>query len=98
MSSSEVVAVLDPISVAILSFTEKLEELGALEWNLYWVAVVTTLFLFAVKVTLGKKLGIDWLAFIHALVTGLGGILCVYLDYNAAETMTGLAGRLLSVC
>ena len=47
------------------------------------------LFLFGVKATLGDRHGIDWLAFIHALVSGIGGILCVYLDFFAAETYDG---------
>ena len=96
MSSAEIQ--LDPISVAILSFTTKLDEVGALEWNLYVIAVVTALFLFTITLTLGNKWGIDWLAFIHALVTGVGGIICVYLDFYAAEAMTGLPGERGSKC
>lgn len=84
---------LDPLSVAILSLTAKLDDFQAREWNLYAIAVVTTLILFGIKVTLGKWLGIDWLAFVHALVTGIGGMLCVYLDYSAAESITGLPGE-----
>lgn len=83
---------LDPFSVAILNFVAKLDALGAAEWNLYIVALVTTSFLYVIKLTCGKKAGIDWLAFIHALITGVGGILCVWLDWFAAETLTGLPG------
>ena len=35
------------------------------------IALATTILLFVVKLTLGNRLGIDWLAFIHALVTGI---------------------------
>lgn len=83
---------IDPFSVQILAWTAKLDDLGAREWNLYAIALATTIVLFGVKLALGKRLGIDWLAFVHALVTGIGGILCVYLDFRAAEAMTGLPG------
>jgi hypothetical protein len=81
---------IDPLSAKILSWTAKLDDLGARDWNLYAIALVTTIVLFLVKLTLGKRLGIDWLAFVHALVTGIGGMFCVYLDFRAAEAMTGL--------
>ncbi len=86
---------IDPLSAKILSWTAKLDDLGARDWNLYAIALVTTIVLFLVKLTLGKRLGIDWLAFVHALVTGIGGMFCVYLDFRAAEAMTGLPGTLM---
>jgi hypothetical protein len=47
------------------------------------------LLIWCVRATLQKKRGIDWYAFVHALVTGLGSMACVYLDLFAAETLTG---------
>ena len=32
-------------------------------------------------------------AFIHALITGIGSAMCVYLDYFVAEELTGTSGR-----
>jgi TLC domain len=81
---------LDIVSVSILSLASQLDKLGAGEWNLNVIAVVTSLILCGVQASLGKRHGIDWLAFVHALVTGIGGILCVYLDFFAAVQMTGL--------
>mmetsp|Transcript_21810 Transcript_21810/g.39596 ORF Transcript_21810/g.39596 Transcript_21810/m.39596 type:complete len:103 (+) Transcript_21810:79-387(+) len=86
---------IDPLSAKILYWTAKLDDLGARDWNLSAIALVTTIVLFLFKLTLGKRLGIDWLAFVHALVTGIGGMLCVYLDFRAAEAMTGLPGTLM---
>jgi hypothetical protein len=82
---------LDIVSVAILSLASQIDKLGAKEWNLNAIAIVTFLILWGIKTTLGKRHGIDWLAFVHALVSGIGGILCVYLDFFAAVKMTGLS-------
>lgn len=68
------------IAVFILSQIKVLDSYGAWEWNLRVVACFSFLFFGAIRYFLNKKQGVDWLGFIHALVTGFGGLLCVYLS------------------
>jgi hypothetical protein len=85
-----------PVTTGILSFISILDQYGAWEWNLRVVGLVTVLLLWCVRAALQKKRGIDWYAFVHALVSGLGSMACVYLDLFAAETLTGTAEPLRS--
>jgi hypothetical protein len=85
-----------PVTTGILSLIKILDDYGAWEWNLRVVGLVTVLVLWCVRATLQKKRGIDWYACVHAMVTGLGSMACVYLDLFAAETLTGTSEPLRS--
>lgn len=74
---------------AILSFITILDQHGAWTWNLRVVGVCTAILLSCVRVIFKKKHGIDWYAFVHALVAGVGSIACAYVDVFAAEALTG---------
>jgi hypothetical protein len=78
-----------PVTSGILSSISILDRYGAWTWNLRVVGLCTCLVLWVVRSGLKKKRGIDWYAFLHALVSGLGSMACVYLDLFAAETLTG---------
>jgi hypothetical protein len=88
---------LEPISKAILSLIAILDGYGAQTWNLRLVGLATVLTLAVVRSLLQKKRGIDWYALLHALVSGLGSIACVYLDYFASEALTGTTEPLRSI-
>jgi hypothetical protein len=85
-----------PVTTGILSCISILDQYGAWTWNLRVVGLVTVLGLWCVRAALQKKRGIDWYAFLHALVSGLGSMACVYLDVFAAETLTGTSEPLRS--
>jgi hypothetical protein len=80
---------LDPMTRAILMGTTFLDNCGAQSWNLRLVGITTTFTLWMIRVIFQKKRGVDWYALLHALISSLGSILCVYLDLFAAETLTG---------
>ena len=84
---------LDSLSQLILSFSSSLDSYGAMEWNLRVVAVVTAFILVSVYKFAGKTGGIEWHGFLHALVTGIGGLACVYLDFYASVELTGKPGN-----
>lgn len=45
----------------------------------------------------GSKRNVDWYAFAHALITGVGATVCFYLDFFAAEQLRGIAEPLGSI-
>jgi hypothetical protein len=47
--------------------------------------------------TIGHKYAIDWDACVHAILSGFGSAICVYLNYYAAINMTGITGKLLLI-
>ena len=82
MSSRE----LDGLSSAILALVAQLDKhLGAGECNLNHVAAITAVLILVIKKSLGKLHGVDWYGFVHALITGVGSVLCLYLDCFAAD-------------
>jgi cytochrome bd-type quinol oxidase subunit 1 len=78
---------LDSVSRVILSLISQLDRVGAETWNLNHVAMVTTATILIIRGRLGQLHGIDWYAFMHALITGVGSILCLYLDVFAYDTL-----------
>ena len=36
-----------------------------------------------------KKRGIDWYALIHAIISSIGAMICMYLDYTSSTILTG---------
>jgi len=65
--------------------------LGAWELNHRSIAVVTAGCLFLIHLTLHKRWGVDWHSLVHALVSAIGSIACVYLDLFSSKTLTGTA-------
>jgi hypothetical protein len=49
--------------------------------------VATTATILLIKTRLGQLHGVDWYAFMHALITGLGSCLCLYLDIFAYDSL-----------
>jgi len=76
---------LDGLSTAILSFVAQLDKVGADQWNLNVVAAVTAVLILLIKHRLGKIHGVDWYGFMHAFITGVGSVCCLYLDCFAAD-------------
>mmetsp|Transcript_7851 Transcript_7851/g.14950 ORF Transcript_7851/g.14950 Transcript_7851/m.14950 type:complete len:312 (+) Transcript_7851:236-1171(+) len=87
---------IDFASKVILQFVDILDTLGAREWNLRAVGFVTFLFLAAVRQTLGKRQNVEWYALMHNFVAGAGSVVACYLDFYAAEALTGTAEPLRS--
>ena len=44
--------------------------------------------------TIGHKYDIDWDAFFHAILSGVGSAVCIYLNIFAAVHMTGISGKM----
>lgn len=84
----------------ILTQLSWLDELGAWEWDLRLVAVISAFLLASIRYVLRKRLGIDWYAFVHASIAAVGAVVCVYLDVVASEVLTGHAEpyRSVGVC
>jgi len=77
---------LTPLATSILEGIAVLDDWGAWEWNLRFVAVLTAGALWLVRRALGKKRGVDWYAFVHAVLTATGSLACVYLDVASSES------------
>ena len=86
-----------PVTNLILSGISVLDDLGAWEWNLRLVSLGWFVFFFALRHGVGKKMGIDFYPFIHAAITGIGGVICAYLTFVMAEPMTGTPGKIFCV-
>lgn len=82
---------LDPISKVMLFQIAILDDYGAWNWDLRIVGVVSFLLLGGIRVVFGKRLGIDWYAFLHAIISTAGSFMCLYLDIMASEALTGKA-------
>lgn len=80
---------LDSLTRLILSCVAVLDHYGAWQWNLRLVGVVSAAIFAAIRLTFGKKRGIDWYALTHAIISAYGSLACVYLDLFAAEALTG---------
>ena len=84
---------LDVVSKSILSFVTFLDEsLGADEWTSTQVAVVSGSIFLVMFYTIHSYRGVEWYALLHAILTGWGSLVCVYLDLYASETLTGIPG------
>ncbi len=60
------------------------------------ISLFSALIWIVLKQVLGKSLGVDWYAMIHALVTAGGALVVVYLDLNA-EVIAGEGEPLRSI-
>jgi TLC domain len=88
---------LDPVTRTLLSGIAVLDQHGAWTWDLRLVALGTTLVLWLIRLVFQKKHGIDWYAFLHAIVSSVGALACLYLDWVASEPMTRVAEPLRSI-
>ena len=88
---------LDWLSIHLLHGISHLDRWGAWTWNLRHVAIVTALTLGAVRLYCQKYRGIDWYAFIHALVSSSGSFACLYLNFVASQQLTGMPEPLRSI-
>ena len=79
----------DPMTRGILHVVSILDSVGAREWSLRMVAVVTFGALGMIRMTIGKRYNIDWYALTHNAATGIGSVAAVYLDVFAAKHLTG---------
>ncbi len=85
-----------PLTQQILRFCQMLDETGAWTWKYRDIAITTVGALFVVRSICHKKGGIDWYALLHALVSGLGSLACIYLDWESAY-LTGTPEPLRSM-
>jgi hypothetical protein len=88
---------LDYVSTAILYVIKLIDSLGAESWSATAVVLSSLGILFAIKVAVNNKRGVDWYCLFHAIITGVGSCMCVWLNTFAAETMTGTSGALMDL-
>ena len=55
--------------------------------------IQSAVFFLGMRATIGHKYNIDWDAFVHAILSGVGSAVCIYLNYYAAVHMTGVTGE-----
>jgi hypothetical protein len=88
---------LDRISIFILQFISTyLDKYGAWEWDLNYVALYTTIALGCIRLIFKKYRGIDWYAFIHALISSLGSLACLYLNAVTSAQLSSSSSSLSS--
>ena len=79
---------LDPISIFLLQFISTyLDRYNAMEWNLTHVAITTTVVLGLIRIIFQKYYGIDWYAFIHAILSSTGSLMCLYLNFITSHQL-----------
>ena len=79
---------LDPMSRLILQFIARfLDRYDAIEWNLTHVAITTIVVLGMIRIIFQKYYGIDWYAFIHAILSSTGSFLCLYLNFRTSREL-----------
>jgi hypothetical protein len=89
---------LDSISIVILRFISTyLDDNGAWEWNLNYVAICTTIILGCIRLVFKKYRGIDWYAFIHAVISASGSLACLYLNAISSSQISPIAEPLRSI-
>lgn len=88
---------IDPVSKLMLAGISIMDDAGAWQWDLRVVAVTSFLLLGGIRVLFGKRWGVDWYAFLHAVITTVGSFACLYLDTIASEALTGKAEPMRSV-
>lgn len=81
---------MDSTSTKILSLISAIDRYGAEEWNLRVVAATSAILFLGIRMHMGRKWQIEWDSFIHAIITGIGGLICIYLNANASFHMTGM--------
>lgn len=88
---------LDAVSQLILSFVSILDSYGAESWEPRKITGVSAVIFLILQYQFARRHGIEWFAFFHALLSGVGSAMCVYLDINASEILTGIPEPLRSV-
>jgi len=80
------------IAARFLSLVQTFDGLtGAPKWagSPRWIALGTAICLYGVSKTIGKKYGVNWFSFFHAIAVGNMAFVAVYLNVFAAEALTG---------
>mmetsp|Transcript_2000 Transcript_2000/g.4249 ORF Transcript_2000/g.4249 Transcript_2000/m.4249 type:complete len:298 (-) Transcript_2000:106-999(-) len=91
------------VTPLILRFISVLDDYGASTWNLRAVAFISAICLYGTyKVGRtgpgGAKLGnVCWEGLLHAIISGVGAAICVYLNEFAAEEISGVSEPLRSI-
>jgi TLC domain len=80
----------DYITRQILNVCWCLDSSGAWEWPYWKIAGTFAAVLWGVRMVGQKRLGVDWYAMVHALVSFVGCAAVVYLDAVASERLTGI--------
>mmetsp|Transcript_20899 Transcript_20899/g.26385 ORF Transcript_20899/g.26385 Transcript_20899/m.26385 type:complete len:265 (-) Transcript_20899:199-993(-) len=88
---------LDTTSEILLSLISHLDSYGAQEWSLRTVTATSAAVFLGMRMQIGHKFDIDWDAFVHALVSGIGSAICIYLNMYAAVAMNGVTEPLGSI-
>mmetsp|Transcript_22890 Transcript_22890/g.33529 ORF Transcript_22890/g.33529 Transcript_22890/m.33529 type:complete len:262 (+) Transcript_22890:99-884(+) len=81
---------LDATSELFLSAISVLDSYGAKDWDLRVVTATSAALLLGMRMQIGHKYEIDWEAFVHAVITGVGSAMCIYLNIYAATHLTGV--------
>mmetsp|Transcript_2633 Transcript_2633/g.3505 ORF Transcript_2633/g.3505 Transcript_2633/m.3505 type:complete len:265 (-) Transcript_2633:783-1577(-) len=84
-------------SKVLLSAIAHLDSYGAQEWSLRAVTATSAAIFIGMRMAIGHKYNIDWDAFVHAIISGFGSAVCIYLNMYAAVAMNGISEPLASV-
>lgn len=80
------------ISAKFLSLVQYFDDItSAKEWDQSprIIGLVTAIVLLVIHMLVGKKYGVNWCSFVHACVVGFLSFVAVWLNVNAAESLTG---------
>jgi hypothetical protein len=97
MSSASTGSQLDITSELLLSFISYLDDYGAQNWSLRAVTVTSAAVFLGMRMQIGHKYDVDWDACIHAIISGIGSAICIYLNIYAAVPLNGIAEPLGSI-
>ena len=89
---------LDALSKIFLSLISHLDHLNADSWSLRTITATSAAIFLGMRASIGHKYDIDWDAVVHAIVSGVGAAICIYLNRNAAVEMNGITGMCVCVC
>jgi len=78
-----------PVTNFLLDLISILDENGGWEWDIRLFSLGWFLFFALIRITVGKKKGVDWYSLIHAVISGVGGTTCAYLSFHMGEQLTG---------
>lgn len=77
---------------------------GGETWDYRSVAIVFLILFLSLQMCVGTlkgkkfiwKGGVEWHALLHCIITGIGSLLCLYLDIFYAEAIGGTPGKTIS--
>lgn len=70
------------VSNFLLALLSYLDSCGAKKWSMRIVGATSAVIFLSIRMTFQKKLNVDWDAWIHAVITAIGSVICCYFNSN----------------